>query len=313
MRIILSIIFAMTLGAVAVQAQTSEKVTPTPTPAATPQTPKPVPTWLDRRVRAEAAGFNGNVYLYAKNLDTGAEYSLGGDEAVRTASTIKVAVMVEAFARVAEGKAKWSDELVLSKAARYGGSGVLNELTDGLRLSLRDAVTLMMELSDNTATNLVLDYLTTDAVNERMESLGLKQTRIMRRVGGGGESREGKVEVNKRFGLGRTTPRELAGLLERLERGEIVSPAVSKEMIDLLKREQGTNGIWRGQWRVQKATKSGALDALRSNVGIIYHPRGRIVLAVTCDDMPAPEWTPDNPAHLLMSRLSEIVIDGLGK
>jgi beta-lactamase class A len=129
----------------------------------------------------------------------------------------------------------------------------------------------------------------------------------------GGESREGKIEANKRFGLGRTTPRELASLLERMERGEIVSPAVSKEMIELLKREQGTNGIWRGQWRVPKATKSGALDALRSNVGIIYHPRGRIALAVTCDDMPQPEWTPDNPAYLLMSRLSVLIIGGLGK
>ncbi|HEX8354915.1 MAG TPA: serine hydrolase, partial [Pyrinomonadaceae bacterium] len=241
------------------------------------------------------------------------EYSLGGDEPVRTASTIKVAVMVEAFARVAEGRAKWSDELVLDKSVRYAGSGVLQDLTDGLRLPLRDAVTLMMTVSDNTATNMVLGRLTTDAVNERMQSLGLTQTRIMRRVGGGGESREGKVESNKRFGLGRATPRELASLVEKMERGELVNAAVSKEMIDLLKREQGTNGVWRGLWRVPRATKSGALDALRSNVGIIYHPRGRIVLAVTCDDMPEPNWTPDNPALHLMSRLSELVVDGLGK
>jgi beta-lactamase class A len=302
---------ALTLSPVAARAQTA--TVQTPTPAATPQPPKPVPTWLDRRVRAEVSGFKGNVYLYAKNLDTGAVYDLGGDEPVRTASTIKVAVMVEAFARVAEGKAKWSDELVLTKAARYAGSGVLNELTDGLRLSLRDAVTLMMELSDNTATNMVLDYLTTDAVNARMESLGFRQTRIMRRVGGGGVSKEGQAEANKRFGLGRTTPREMATLLEKMERGEVVSPEVSKEMLELLKREQGTNGIWRNLWRVPKATKSGALDALRSNVGLIYHPRGRIALAVTCDDMPEPEWTVDNPAYLLMSRLSELVIDGLGK
>ncbi len=315
MRTFTTVTLVLFLCAAAARSQTGSTPAPapTPSPAAAQPTPKPVPAWLDRRVRAEAEGFSGSVYLYAKNLDTGAEYSFGGDEPVRTASTIKVAVMVEAFARVAGGRAKWSDELVLSKSVRYSGSGVLNELTDGLRLPLRDAVTLMMELSDNTATNMVLDYLSTDAVNERMESLGFRQTRIMRKVGGGGESREGKIESNKRFGLGRTTPHELAALLEKLERGEVVSPAVSKEMIDLLKREQGTNGIWRGQWRVQKATKSGALDALRSNVGIIYHPRGRIVLAVTCDDMPQPEWTPDNPAYLLMSRLSELVIDGLGK
>jgi hypothetical protein len=62
-----------------------------------------------------------------------------------------------------------------------------------------------------------------------------------------------------------------------------------------------------------KATKSGAPDALRSNIGILYHPRGRIALAVTCNEMPEPNWTVDNPALLLMSRLSEIMIDGLGK
>lgn len=305
--VIPTVVLVLTLCAVATRAQTA--TAPTPTPAA----PKPVPAWLDRRVRAEVAGFKGNVYLYAKNLDTGAVYDFSGDEPVRTASTIKLAVMVEAFARVAEGKAKWSDELVLSKAARYAGSGVLNDLTDGLRLTLRDAVTLMMTVSDNTATNMVLDHLTTDAVNERMESLGFKQTRIMRRVGGGGVSKEGQIEANRRFGLGRATPHEMVTLMEKLERGEVVNPEVSKEMIALLKREQTTNGIWRNLWRVPKATKSGSLDALRSNVGVIYHPRGRIALAVTCDDMPEPEWTADNSALLLMSRLSELVIDGLGK
>jgi beta-lactamase class A len=292
---------------ISAQAQTASA------PAQQPAKPATPPAWLDRRVRAEVAAFNGNVYLYAKNLDTGAEYSLGGDEPVRTASTIKLAVMVEAFARVAEGKAKWTDELVLGKAARYGGSGVLPNLSDGLRLTLRDAVALMMTVSDNTATNMVLDHLTTDAVNERMDSLGFKQTRIMRRVGGGGESREGKIESNKRFGLGRTSPHEMAALMEKLERGEVVSAAASKEMIELLKEEQPKLGIFRRLWNVDTATKSGALDALRSNAGIVYHARGRIALAVTCDDMPAPDWTPDNPAYLLMSRLSELIIDGLGK
>jgi len=171
---------------------------------------------------------------------------------------------------------------------------------------------LMMVLSDNTATNLVIDVLSADAVNARMESLGFKDTRLMRRVFGGGISMEGKKEENKRFGLGRTSPHEMVTILEKLERGEIVSPAASKEMLDLMKREQGTNGIWRNQWKVSKATKSGALDALRSNIGIIYHPRGRIALAITCDEMPEPNWSVDNPAMVLMSRLSEIVIDGLG-
>lgn len=308
---IFATVLALTLCGVTAHAQTASAPASN---SSAQQVSKAAPAaWLDRRVRAEAATFSGTVSLYAKNLDTGAEYSLGGDEPVRTASTIKVAVMVEAFARVAEGRAKWTDELVLDKSVRYAGSGVLQDLTDGLRLSLRDAVTLMMTVSDNTATNMVLGYLTADAVNERMESLGFKQTRIMRRVGGGGESREGKIEANKRFGLGRTTPRELATLLEKMERGELVSQSASKEMIELLKREQTKEGIFRGLWKFPSATKSGALDALRSNVGIIYHTRGRIALAITCDDMPEPDWSPDNPALLLMSRLSEIIVEGLGK
>src|SRR2546425_3673003 len=276
------------------------------------QTPAPSPS-LDTLVRAEIAPFKGKIYLFAKNLDTGATYSFNGDERVRTASTIKVAVMIEAFTRVADGRAKWTDELVLTKAARYGGSGVLPELADGLRLTLRDCVNLMMVVSDNTATNLVLDYLSTDAVNARMNSLGLKQIRILRRVGSGGESKAGKEADNKRFGLGVATPREMVMLMEKLDRGEIVGPAVSKEMIDLMKREQSHYAIGRTLSDTSMATKYGALDRLRSAIGIIYSKQGRIAMAITVDDMPEINWSVDNPGYLLMSRLSLILIDGLGR
>ncbi|HKG46694.1 MAG TPA: serine hydrolase, partial [Pyrinomonadaceae bacterium] len=148
-------------------------------------------TTLDDQVKPIVASFKGKVSLFAKNLDTGETYGLNPDERVRTASTIKIAVMIEAFARVAEGKAKWTDEVVLTKQKKVSGSGILNELSDGLKLTVRDAVSLMMILSDNTATNLVLDVLTTDAVNARMESLGFKQIKIMRKVGSGGESAAG--------------------------------------------------------------------------------------------------------------------------
>src|SRR5688572_30824128 len=266
---------------------------------------------LDADIKAEVANFKGKVFLFARNLDTGETYSLNPDERVRTASTIKIAVMVEAFARVAEGKAKWSDELVVTKAARYGGSGVLPEISDGVHLTLRDCVNLMMLVSDNTATNLVLDLLTTDAVNARMDSLGLKQIRILRRVGSGGESKAGKDPDNKRFGLGVATPREMVMLLEKLERGEVINAAISKEMIDLMKREQVRYAIGRTLWRLPMATKYGALDKLRSAIGIIYTRKGRIAMAITCDDMPEVEWSVDNPGYLLISRLSVLLTEGL--
>jgi beta-lactamase class A len=275
------------------------------------QTPAPPASSLDTIVRAEIAPFKGKVYLFAKNLDTGVAYSLNGDERVLTASTIKVAVMIEAFTRVADGRAKWTDELVLTKAARYGGSGVLPELADGLRLTLRDCVNLMMVVSDNTATNMVLDYLTTDAVNARMSALGFKDTRIMRRIGGGGESKEGKEPDNKRFGLGATTPHEMVQILEKLEAGEIVNKAAAKEMIDLMKREQARYAIGRTNWDLPMASKYGALDHLRSCVAVVYSKRGRIAIAITVDDMPEVIWSVDNPGYLLMDRLSLILLEGL--
>ena len=270
-------------------------------------------TGLDNQVKPLIASFKGKVSLFAKNLDTGETYALNADDRVRTASTIKIAVMIEAFARVDKGDLKWTDELVLTKEKKVSGSGILGELSDGLRLTLRDAVNLMMILSDNTATNLVLDVLTTDAVNARMESLGFKNIKIMRKIGSGGESVAGKDPENKKFGLGMATPREMVLVMEKLDRGEIVSPAVSKEMIELMKREQGRNAVGRSLWNVPMASKYGALDRLRSSIAILYTKKGKIAMAISCDEMPETMWSVDNPAYILMSRLSEVIAEGLGK
>jgi len=273
---------------------------------------KPAPK-LDDQVKALVASFKGKVTLYAKNLDTGETYALNADERVRTASTIKIAVMIEAFARVNEGKAKWTDQVVLTKEKKVSGSGILSELSDGLHLTLRDAVNLMMMLSDNTATNLVLDVLTTDAVNARMESLAFKNIKINRKVMSGGESQAGKDPENKKYGLGFATPHEMVLVMEKLERGEIINPAVSKEMIDLMKREQARYAIGRSLWDLPLASKYGALDRLRSAIGIIYSKKGKIAMAISCDDMPEIMWSVDNPAYVLMSQLSEVLVNGLGK
>lgn len=266
---------------------------------------------LDSRVRAEITPFKGKVWIYAKNLDTGKTYSLDGDERVRTASTIKLAIMVEAFARVAENRAKWSDEIILTKEKKQPDGGILQELADNTHLTLRDVVNLMIVVSDNTGANLALDFLTCDAVNARMDSLGLKQTRSLRKIGGGGESSVYNDPANKGFGIGVTTPHEMVLLMEKLERGEVVNAEASREMIALLKRQQSHQGIGRSLNGVEMASKWGALDALRSDVGIIYGKHSRIAMAITCDQMPEIDWTEDNPALHLMSRLSNILIEGL--
>lgn len=269
---------------------------------------------LEDQIRDAVSGFNGKVWIYAKNLDTGREFSLRGDEKVRTASTIKLPIMTEAFRQVAEGKLKWDDVLTVSKESKVSGSGILGEFSDGTKIDLRTAVNLMIVVSDNTATNLVLDKVTADSVNDYMDKLGLPATRSMRKVLGGGDSKALQIPENRLFGLGSSTPREMVRLLEMLEKGEVVSKQASDEMLVILRRQQFKEGIGRNQVDTTPvASKSGALDRLRSDVGIVYTRRGRIAMAITVDDMPVVQYITDNPGSLMIWKLSQILQEGLGR
>lgn len=269
---------------------------------------------LDDKVRAEIADFKGKVWIFAKNLDTGKEYSLRGDEQVRTASTIKLPIMTEVYRQVAEGKLKWTDEIVLTKETKTGGSGILFEFTDGSKIDLKTAVHLMIVLSDNTATNVVLDKVSSNAVNDHMAKLGLKDTLSLRKIGGGGDAKAYDEPMNKLFGIGRSSPKDMVRLLEMLERGEVVSKEASAEMIAILKRQQYKDGLGRNAFdTVPVASKSGSLDRLRSDVGIVYTRRGRIAMAITVDDMPVVQYIVDDMGSELIWRLSQILQEGLAK
>lgn len=277
---------------------------------------------LDHVVKANVQGFAGKVSLYAKNLDTGASYGLMADEPVRTASTIKLAIMVECFAEAAEGKLKWTEPLTVTADEKVSGSGLVQDFSNGDQLPIRDMVDLMIVVSDNTATNLILNRIGGNAVNARMAQLGLQQTRVMRKILGdrndlkpqpSGVTEEGAKPENKKWGIGRSSPHEMVILLEKIYRGELVNKDASQGMLAILKRQRDHNCLGRDMKDVTIANKSGALDRLRSDVGIIYSKRGPIAMAVTVDDMPEVNWTPDNPGDLLISKLSEILVDGLGR
>jgi beta-lactamase class A len=269
---------------------------------------------LDARIHAALDGFEGKAWIYAKNLDTGKEYALRADEPTRTASTIKLAIMAETFHQVAEGKLKWDDEIILTKDKKVGGSGVLSELSDNTKIDLRSALHFMIVVSDNTGTNLVLDKVGADNVNEFMNSLVLHDIRSMRKINGGGEAKAYADPENKLFGLGRSTPREMVRLIEMMESGTLVSKDASAEMINILKRQQYKDGIGRGvPDTIPVASKSGALDRLRADIGIIYTRRGRIALAITLDDMRVVAYDQENPGLKMLWTLSQILQDGLGK
>ncbi len=268
---------------------------------------------VDDRVRDATRDFRGKIWIYAKNLDTGKTYSLRGDERVRTASTIKLPIMVETYFQVSEGKLNWADEILLTKEKKVGGSGVLGEFSDNTKIDLRTAVNLMIVVSDNTATNLVLERVTSDAVNARMESLGFANTKSIRRIfGSEKDSKVASDPVIKNFGLGMSTPKDMVGLLEMLENGKLVNAEASKNMLDVLRRQQYKDGIGRNALdTVPIASKSGTLDRLRSDVGIAYTRRGRIALAITVDDMPVVHYATDNEGSLMIWKLSQIIQDSL--
>jgi len=281
------------------------------------QKPKPsaaLPVTLDERIQTALDAFQGKAWIYAKNLDTGKDYALRADEQTRTASTIKLAIMAETFHQVAQGKVKWNDEIVLTKEKKQGGSGILFEFSDNTKIDLQTALHLMIVVSDNTATNLVLDKVGADNVNEFMDSLGLANLKSMRKIGGGGESKAFADPQNKLFGLGRSSPRDMVKLVEMMENGRLVSKEASAEMIAILKRQQYKDGIGRGlPDTIPSASKSGALDRLRADVGIIYTRRGRIAMAITIDDLRVVAYDEANPGLAMLWKLSQILQDGLGK
>ena len=267
---------------------------------------------LDGQIQAAIKNLPGNVNLYAKNLTTSATYNFHGDDPVQTASTIKLPIMIELFAEAEQGKLDWNQKLTLTQADIVPGSGVLNELSAGDTFPIRDLMHLMIVVSDNTATNLLLDRIGGDAVNARMAQLGLTQTAVMKKImRPEGLTVEGKKEANGHWGIGRSCPHDMVVLLEKLYRGELVSKAASDEMLRVLKRQRDHDGAGRDMNNVDIASKSGALDHLRSDVAILYVSNGPVAVAITVSNLPVVDYGADNAGNLLISRLSEILVAAL--
>ncbi|MBV9082247.1 MAG: serine hydrolase, partial [Acidobacteriaceae bacterium] len=245
---------------------------------------------LDSRVHEKIDHFRGSVSLYAKNLRTGISYGIRENEPVRTASTIKLAIMIECFFEMAEGKLSPKQPVAVTADAKVSGAGIVQDMSNADLLPISDLIDFMIVLSDNTATNLILSHVNGDAVNERMARLGLDNTRVMRKIGGGGETSEGQKAENKKWGIGRSTPREMVIMLEKLYSGELVSKQASEDMLATLERQRERNCIGRDMKEVTIANKTVALDHLRSDVGIIYSRGGPIAMAFTVDDMPEVKW-----------------------
>ena len=269
---------------------------------------------LEKRIAKDPV----KVFLAARNLKTGQSVSIRGAEPVRTASTIKLPVLVEIYSQAAEGKLNLDEELVMRQADMVSGSGVLRELSAGTKLKLRDIGNLMIVVSDNTATNMLIQRIGADAVNARMDNLKLPGTRLMRKIRGDGKqlkaaegwSQAGLLEENKKYGIGSSTSLEMIQLLEMLESGKL---AGSKEMIEILKRQQYSDGLGRKLDGLTIANKTGSLDHLRSDIGIVYTKAGPIAIAITVEDIPGIDYGEDNIGLLMIADLAKLIVNGLSQ
>ncbi len=263
---------------------------------------------FDQQLRKIAAGFGGKVTLAGENLKTGERFGIGADRPVPTASVIKLPVMVEAFYLMGEGKLSWSQPVTETAFDRVPGSGILQDLNPQIGLTLGDAITLMIVLSDNTAANIVIHQTGIEPVNARMKELGLKHTFLFGYVF---HEKQVKTPEALKFGLGETTADDMVRLLTLIKQHSILTPAACEQMLGILAKQRDNDAFPRYTSSMAGVTwehKTGALDAVRNDVGIAETPAGAIALAGFAYDSHDQQWTADNAALLVLGRLAQAVL-----
>lgn len=269
---------------------------------------------LQKQLETIAASYHGKVALYAKNLTTGASVGLDPRVPVQTASVIKLPLMLQAFEQVKAGKRKLSDPLVLTQDNQAPGSGVLQFMDPGLALTLKDTITLMMILSDNTATNMVIDAVGLKPTNEMLGQMGLKHTYFYKKVFK--PATEPMPPDQKKFGLGKTTAEEMAGVLESIYRCDMGDRALCLAMINIMRNQQYQAMIPRYLQRKDTseslsaiADKVGELDDVRNDVALVYTTGGPVIISIFTYDNEDQSWTPENKAEMLIGRMAQAIVN----
>jgi beta-lactamase class A len=239
--------------------------------------------------------FGGHLGVAAKNFGTGEIIAYNASERFPTASVVKLPIMAAVFHRIDLKLIDPTIRFTLTKEDKKPGSGILQFLSDSTTISLLDAVKLMIMLSDNTATNLVLDRIATThdarmaAVNNFLAVKGLKNTRVLNRL----YSWETKQQTPEgiRYGIGVSTPEDMVLLLDALYHRTLVDSTSCTTMLDILKQQQYNEMIPRllpvDECKyLEVAHKTGEINETKVDVGLILSDKVNIALAVFVDKHP---------------------------
>ncbi|HEX5521224.1 MAG TPA: serine hydrolase [Longimicrobiaceae bacterium] len=261
---------------------------------------------LRRTLEQLTTDYRGVAGISVQNLATGEALSLRGDETFPSASLVKVPILVALLDEVHAGRMRLDEPIGLIERDKVGGSGVLRYLSAGLPITLGDAAWLMTIISDNTATNLLLDKVDIRTVWTKMESLGLAHTKVHSKTFRRNTSVA--MDSSAKYGLGVAVPDEMVRLFALLHEGRAVSPAMDSLALTILKANQDGGKMVRYlPGDVAVAHKSGDVDRARNDCGIIYGPAAPVALCVMTRENEATTYAVDNPAHQLIGRVARAV------
>jgi beta-lactamase class A len=285
---------------------------------------------LQARLNEIAKAHHGKVALYATQLNTGKAVGLDADVVVQTASVVKLTILFEAMEQVRAGKAHWDDKIMLAPGDAVGGSGLLLFLDTPQTLTLKDVLTLMIVMSDNTATNLAIDKIGLDAVNARIAWMGLKDTHLYKKIGK--PATEAMPADQPKFGLGKTTPAEMAEVMERIGLCALDGPgrlrvggakslsaddaAICGVAMKMLRNQFYRETIPRYLEKLDStetgsgtASKTGSLNAVRADVAIVAGKTGPMVLSIFTYDNVDTGWTVDNEGEVTIAKLAKAIVE----
>lgn len=268
-------------------------------------------TYLRQRLAVRAAEFSGQFGMYAKNLETGAEINVNADAVMPTASVIKVAVLAEFYRQVDAGTVSLAERREVTPDDWWGGSGVLKEFAPGLTPTLNDLARMMIVVSDNVATGMLVRLLGKDAINESLRAWGLEHTTLVWKMTLGDDIRNYAV----------STPRELARLMELIATDAIISPEACAAMRDHLSRQQYLDQIPRylpynpyaryvgDEASMHIFNKTGFYTGVRVDAAIVTSPACRFVIATMTDGSRDPSFRMDHEGNLLNGAAAQLVYE----
>src|SRR5258708_17747999 len=240
-----------------------------------PSADKKAALWqkLQEELRATDRQLDGVLGLAVKDLTSGEEFFIHPDEVMPQASSIKIAVLADLYLQAQQGKLKLTDEYVVRKEDLVDGSDIMLGLTPGVtRLTLRDLATMMLAVSDNSATNVLIDRVGFDNVNAMLAGVGLHTTRLRRKMMDLKAASEGRENVS--------TPREMMTLLANIYGGKLLNKELTADFFKMLGTHKQSAMLDGLPSDAVSANKPGELEAVRNDSGIVFVKDRPYVLCV---------------------------------